>query len=312
MTREDRLRWTLVLNLLIAGGQVVFGLRANSLGLLADAGHNLTDVLAVALSFVAVRLVARSPTEERSFGYHRASILAAQANAASILAITVLIYFEAVRRLFHPEAVTGSIVVWVALIAAAFNGAAVLILREKNTDLNMRSALLHMGGDALASLGVAAAGGIILVTGRFFWLDPAVSIGIGTLIAWQAWRLLKAATEILMESTPPDMELTDLTRSMEGVRGVENVHDLHVWSLSSEVRALSAHVVLEGHPSLEEAQAVADRVKRSVSAPFHIAHATLELECENCVDDGSWCAMSDVSTPAATGVTPELGGSNPP
>jgi cobalt-zinc-cadmium efflux system protein len=302
VSREDRLRWAVLLNLVIVGVQVVFGLRANSLGLLADAGHNLTDVLAVALSFVAVRLVARSPTKQRSFGYHRASILAAQANAASILAITVLIYFEAIRRLLHPEGVTGSIVVWVALIGAVFNGAAMVILHEKSTDLNMRSALVHMGGDALASLGVAVAGGIILVTGRFFWLDPAVSIGIGTLIAWQAWRLLKGATEILMESTPHDMELTELTRSMETVAGVENVHDLHVWSLSSDVRALSAHVVLEGHPSLEEAQAVGDRVKRLVSAPFHIAHATLELECENCVDDGSWCAMSDVSVPAAPGL----------
>jgi cobalt-zinc-cadmium efflux system protein len=291
----------LLLNLLIVAVQVVFGFRANSLGLLADAGHNLTDVLAVALSFLAVRLVTRSPTEERSFGYHRASILAAQANAASILAITVLIYFEAIRRLLHPEGITGSIVVGVALIAAVFNGAAVVILRERNGDLNMRSALLHMSGDALASLGVATAGGVILVTGRFFWLDPAVSIGIGTLIAWQAWRLLKGATEILMESTPPDMELTELTRSMEGVAGVENVHDLHVWSLSSDVRALSAHVVLEGHPSLEEAQAVGARVKRSVSAPFHIAHATLELECENCVDDESWCAMSAIIAPTTLG-----------
>lgn len=294
MTRETRLRSTLLLNLLIVAIQIVFGLKANSLALLADAGHNLTDVLAVALSFVAVRLVTRSPTEERSFGYHRASILAAQANAASILAITVLIYFEALRRLLHPEGVSGSIVVWVALIAAVFNGAAVLILREKGADLNMRSALLHMGGDALASLGVAIAGGIILATGRFFWLDPAVSIGVGTLIAWRAWRLLKGTTEILMESTPPDMELSELTRAMEVVSGVEDVHDLHVWSLSSDVRALSAHVVLEGHPSLEEAQAVGDEVKRSVSGPFRIAHATLELECENCVDDGSWCAMGDI------------------
>jgi cobalt-zinc-cadmium efflux system protein len=188
------------------------------------------------------------------------------------------------------------------LAAAASNGAAALILRERNADLNMRSALLHMGGDALASLGVAAAGAIILVSGRYFWLDPAVSIGIGTLIAWQAWRLLKETTEILMESTPPDMELANLTRAIEQVDGVENIHDLHVWSLSSEVRALSVHVVIEGHPSLEEAQAVGERVKRSVSAPFRIAHATLELECENCVDDGSWCAMTDIRVPV--GVEP--------
>jgi cobalt-zinc-cadmium efflux system protein len=290
----------LILNLVIVAVQVAFGIAANSLGLLADAGHNMTDVLAVGLSFLAVRMVQRAPTEEQSFGYHRASILAAQANAASIIAITVLIYFEAIRRLLSPEVVTGAIVVWIALIAAACNGLAVLILREKTADLNMRSALLHMSGDTAASLGVAAAGGIILVTGGYFWLDPAVSIGVGTLIAWQAWRLLKSTTEILMESTPRDMELDELSRAIEGTAGVESVHDLHVWSLSSEVRALSAHVVLDGHPSLEEAQAVGNRVKRSVSAPFHIAHATLELECENCVDDGSWCAMSDIDIPAAT------------
>jgi len=132
------------------------------------------------------------------------------------------------------------------------NAAAALVLRERGSDLNMRSALLHMAADAIASLGVAVAGLVILLTGRFLWLDPVVSMAIGVLIAVEALRLVRQAAEVLLESTPKDVDLDDLTATMCGVEGVESVHDLHVWSLSSDVRALSAHVVLAGHPTLEE------------------------------------------------------------
>jgi cobalt-zinc-cadmium efflux system protein len=148
----------------------------------------------------------------------------------------------------------------------------------------MRAALLHMAGDALASLGVAVAGLVILLTGRFLWLDPAVSMAIGVLIAVEAFQLVRHAAEVLLESTPRDVNLDRLTATMSEVEGVETVHDLHVWSLSSEVRALSAHLVLAGHPSLEDAQVVGDRVKAAVAAPYAIAHSTLELECEPCTD----------------------------
>jgi len=159
-------------------------------------------------------------------------------------------------------------------------------------DLNMRSALLHMAGDALASLGVAIAGLVILVTGRYDWLDPAVSIGIAVLIAFEAVRLVRQAADVLLESTPRDLDLGDLSAAIVDVEGVDEVHDLHVWSLSSDVRALSAHLVLSGHPSLEEAQVVGERVKRTIGSPFVIAHATLELECESCNDgDGDPCVM---------------------
>jgi len=292
------------LNVVIVVVQVVFGLAANSLGLLADAGHNLTDAVAVLASLAAVRLARRRPTSERSFGYHRGTILAAQANAATILAITVLIVYEGVRRLIHPEAVSGGVVVIVAASAAAANLIAALALREGHShghvghdhdeaegDLNMRSALLHMVGDALASVGVAVAGAVILLSGRFDRLDPIVSMGIGLLIAYQAWKLMRASTDVLLESTPAGLDLSRLTSTMAAVAGVEQVHDLHVWSLSSEVRALSAHLVLSGHPSLEEAQVVGEAVKVAVTRRFRIAHATLELECESCGDDGDWCAM---------------------
>lgn len=304
--RELRLRLALGLNIVIVVIQVVFGLAANSLGLLADAGHNLTDAAAVLASLVAVRLARRRPTSERSFGYHRGTVLAAQANAATILAITVLIVYEGIRRIIHPETVSGGVVVVVAVGAAVANVIAALALREGHShghgdheddgeegDLNMRSALLHMAGDALASVGVAIAGAVILLTGRFDRLDPAVSMGIGLLIAYQAWKLMRASADVLLESTPVGLDLNALTSTMATVAGVEQVHDLHVWSLSSEVRALSAHLVLAGHPTLEEAQAVGDAVKCAVTGRFRIAHATLELECETCSDDGDWCAMDD-------------------
>jgi cobalt-zinc-cadmium efflux system protein len=303
--RSGRLQLALGLNVVIVVVQIVLGIAAHSLGLLADAGHNLTDVAAVAASLAAVRWALRRPTTERSFGYHRGTILAALFNAASILAITVFIFYEGVVRLFDPQPVSGGTVLVVAGVAAVVNTMAALAVREHShghphgaeaglgaaTDLNMRSAMLHMISDALASLGVAVAGAVIVVTGGNFWVDPAVSLGIGALIAWQAWRLMRQAAEVLLESTPTGLDSEVLQQAMASVDGVETVHDLHEWSLSSEVRALSAHLVLAGHPSLEEAQVVGTAVKRAISRPFAIAHATLELECESCVDDGTWCAM---------------------
>lgn len=296
MSRERRLVLALVLNAGIVVAQAVFGLFAHSLGLLADAGHNLTDVAALGLALIAVHWAKRPPTEKRSFGYHRGTILAAQANAAAIIAVTALIGFEAVRRLLHPVHVHGGVVVVVALIAVLFNGVAALILRDRSTDLNMRAAMLHVGADAAASLGVAVAGLVILETGRLYWLDPTASLLIGAMILWEAWLLMRAASDVLLESTPTGIDSAAVSDAMAGVSGVEAVHDLHVWSLSSEVRALSAHLVLAGHPTLEEAQAIGTEVKRAVSGPFRIAHATLELECESCVDDGSWCAV-DIREP---------------
>jgi len=292
VSRSGRLSLALGLNMALVVGQVGFGLVAHSLGLLADAGHNLTDVAAVGVSLVAVRWARRPPTAERSYGYHRGTILAALANAAMILAATSFIVVEGVRRLAHPEPVRAGIVVVVALVAFTVNAVAALVLREHGTDLNMRSALLHMAGDAVASLGVATAGTVTLVTGGYGWLDPAVSMAIGALIAVEAFRLVRQGAEVLLESTPQDVDLDRLVTTMAAIEGVETVHDLHVWSLSSEVRALSAHLVLAGHPSLEEAQIVGERVKTAVGQPFAIAHSTLELECEPCADGGGGpCGM---------------------
>jgi cobalt-zinc-cadmium efflux system protein len=299
LSRERRLAIVIVLNVAIVVAQAIAGVIAGSLGLLADAGHNLADVGAVLLSWWAVRLSRRRPTASRSFGWHRSTVLAAQANAAAILAVTALIMFEAVQRLGDETEVRGGIVMVAALVALAGNAFSVLLLRDSHHDLNMRSSLLHMVGDVAASAGVALAGFVILVTDGNYWVDPVVSIAVGLLITREAVRLLRATTDVLLEATPAGLDLDVLVEAVAADPSVDDVHDVHAWALSSDVHALSAHVVMNGHPTLEEAQVVGDRLKRLIAERFAIAHATLELECEPCMDDDrDPCAMD--------GLTPSL------
>jgi cobalt-zinc-cadmium efflux system protein len=297
---RTRLAIALLLNVGIVAAQAVAGFGAHSVGLLADAGHNLVDGAGLGLSLLALRLTGKPATPERSFGYHRSTVLAAQANAGAICVITVLVAAESIHRLFSPETVNGTPMVVVASVALVVDAVAARILwdRHSGDTFTVRSAVLHMGGDALASLGVVVAGSVILVTGRFAWLDPTVGLGIAALIAWGAVGLLRSTTDVLLESAPAGLDVGDLERAMAQVRGIDGVHDLHVWSLSAEVRALSAHIVLSGHPTLEEAQATGLEVRRAVAEGFRIAHATLELECERCADDVSGCTMDEVPPPA--------------
>jgi cobalt-zinc-cadmium efflux system protein len=281
---ERRLAVAVGLNLVIVVGQVLAGLAAGSVGLLADAGHNLTDTAAVALSLIAVRLVRRPATPSRSFGYHRAGILAAQANAAGILVVTALIAVEAARRLGDPPEVDGGVVLVAALLAAAGNALAAAVVARGAHDLNTRSAVLHLASDALVSLAVAAVGAVVLVTGGWHWLDPAVSLAVSLLIGFYGLRLLRATTEVLLEATPGGLDLTALERAVLAVDGVEGVHDVHVWSLSDTVLAASLHVVVDGHPSLEQARVRGTAVKAALASGFGVGHATVELECERCDD----------------------------
>jgi cobalt-zinc-cadmium efflux system protein len=296
LSRERRLAIVIMLNVAIVVAQAVTGVIAGSLGLLADAGHNLADVGAVALSWWAVRLSRRRPTASRSFGWHRSTVLAAQANAAAILGVTALIVFEALRRLGDSSDVRGGVVMVTALVALAGNAFSVLLLRDSHHDLNMRSALLHMVGDVAASAGVAVAGFVIFVSGGNYWVDPAVSLAVGVLITVEAVRLLRATTDVLLEATPAGLDLSVLVDAVAADPSVDDVHDVHAWALSSDVHALSAHLVMNGHPTLEEAQVVGDRVKRMIAERFAIAHATLELECEPCMDDDrDPCAMDGLT-----------------
>ena len=299
--RTRRLVAVLGINVALAGAQLVGGLVAHSMGLLSDAGHNVTDVAGVGVSLLAVRWATRPRSPSRSFGYHRGPILAALANTAVIAVVTVAIVVESVVRLLHPGPVHGGLVVTVAAVALVMNGLAAVMLRERSGDLNMRSAALHMAGDALGSLAVLSAGVVLVADHSLEWADPLASLVVAAIIVVEAYRLLRASVDVLLESSPADVDLGELIAVMGRVPGVAEVHDLHVWSLSSDVRALSAHVVLSGHPTLEEAQVVGDRVKAAIGSPFTIAHSTLELECERCIDgELDPCLMDSVADARGT------------
>lgn len=308
--RPVRLAAALTANAALVAAQVVAGVVAHSSGLLADAGHNLTDVAAIGLSLAAARWAARPRSAERSFGNHRGTILAALANASVLAVVTVAVAAFSLVRLVHPVAVAGGTVAAVAAGAVVVNLGVLLVLRDGSGDLNVRANVLHAAGDAASSLCVLVAGVVIMVTGGGGWdrLDPAASLVVALLIVVEALSVSRASVDVLLEATPSDIDLAELRRVMAATPGVDEVHDVHVWSLSSDVRALSAHLVLSGHPSLEEAQAVAGLVREEVRDPFSLAHTTFELECERCDDDGSDPCGMDV-LPAVTAPGPHRHGS---
>lgn len=284
MTRGRRLQIALAIDLAVAVAEVTGGLLAHSAGLLSTAAHDLADGGALALALFATRLVARPPTPARSFGLHRVTILTALANAAAVASLSILVAALAIYRVVRPPHVHGSVMIAFALVAVLGNGAAFLVLRERTSDLNLRAAGLHLAADAASSVGVLGAGALIAATGRFEVADPAVALAISVVVLAQAVMLVRESVDVLLESTPHGLVLSDLADSISSLAEVNEVHDLHCWSLSSEVRALSAHVVVAGHPSLESAQALSERIKEKLRDEHAIAHATIELECEPCVE----------------------------
>lgn len=270
--------------------EIAAGIYANSLALLTDAAHNITDVLALALSWYALRVAARPANANKTFGYHRVGIVVALINGLSLVLISLYISYEAVQRLLNPLVVDDSILIGVALIAFFVNaGTALLVMRGSEDDLNQRSAFLHLAGDALATLGAFAAGIGIALSG-WNWLDPLASLLIAALILWNVVGIVREALDILLEGTPRDMDLNALVGAMEMVRGVRGVHDLHVWSLAQNLRALSAHILTDDMSISEGA-----RVQRDINTILHekygIAHATLQLECVGCEPDELYCEM---------------------
>ena len=287
--RRNRLTIAIILNVAIVVVQIIFGFIANSIGLLADAGHNLVDVGALILSLFAIILIQRAPTQKRTFGFHRSGILAAQANAISIILITIFISYEGIKRLITPQEVNGSLIVIVAGIGAIVNLGSAFALKESDGghkhDMNIRSATLHLVGDGLASLAVVITGLVIIFTGNWYWLDPAISLTIGLFIAYHGRKSLKDANNVLLESTPKNIDSNKLVERILKLSGTKQIHDLHIWSISNEIHALSAHIVLEGEPTLQEAQIIGNRIKTILKDDFGIAHATLEFESFECEDE---------------------------
>lgn len=280
--RRRALRFALVLNAAYLGVELVVGLAIGSLSLLADAAHMASDVGALAIALVAQHLLARPPTRRHSYGLQRADVLGAQANGIVLLVAAGWIMTEAVRRLDAPNDVAGGWLLLVALVGLLVNLVSLVVLRRSaGGSLNMRAAVVHMGLDAAGSLGAAVAGAAAL-----WWdadeVDPAMSIVVAALVLWSAWKLLRSTAHVLLEGTPPGVDPAEVTRALLAAEGVDAVHHLHVWSLASDLTALSAHVVLQGEQTLHEAQQAGYRLKGLLEARFGIGHATLELECHPC------------------------------
>lgn len=276
------LRIALVANGSFLVVEVVGGLVTRSLALLADAAHMASDVAALVIALLALRLLSRPATSTHSYGLQRAEVLGAQANGISLLVVTAWIVYEAVQRLDQPVDVTGGGLLVVALLGLAVNlGSLVVLRRSSGESLNMRGAALHMGLDAAGSVGAIVAGAAAL-----WWdadrVDPFVSILVAALVLWSAFGLLRSTAHVLLEGTPRGVDLQDVTDAILAEPDVEAVHHLHVWSLASDVPALSAHVVLEGERTLHDAQEASGRLKELLEHRFGISHATLELECHPC------------------------------
>jgi len=280
--------------------EVMAGLRGNSLALLSDAGHNLTDVAALAITWYALRMTAQPADAARTFGYHRAGILAALLNSTTLVLVAGYIFVEAYKRLLSPGEVNSDILIAVGLIALLINGVtAWLVYRGSAQDLNLRSAFVHLMGDVLSTLGAVAAGILIALTGMN-WLDPLVSVLIGLLILWNAWGILKESVTILLESTPGDIDTAELVSSLITVEGVRGVHDLHVWSISQGIRALSAHILTDDM-ALSDSKRIQGEISAILDRQFRIRHATLQLECSGCEPLLLYCDIADQSLPAARG-----------
>src|SRR5712664_3830888 len=241
------LKTALALTFVILVVEFAGGLVSHSLALLSDAGHVLTDVFALGLAWFAVEQSKRPADQRRSYGYQRVSILAALVNSVSLVVIVIAIAFEALRRLASPEPVQGAVVIVTALVAIAVNSFVIFGLRGETKNVNMRAAFLHVAGDIGASAGVVLAGVVILLTG-WLYIDPILSLGIAALIAVGAWRIVRETVNLLLEGTPPDIDLSALTNEIEGTDQVVSLHDLHVWALSSDDMALSVHVVVGDCP----------------------------------------------------------------
>jgi cobalt-zinc-cadmium efflux system protein len=268
---------------------VVAGIRAHSLALLSEAGHNLSDFLALLLSLVAVYLEGRPPSATKTYGYRRAGVLAALVNALSLVLVAFLIFYEAFQRLQHPAQVRAGVMIGVAAAGVLMNGAIALLLWRSGRDVNVRSALLHEVGDTLSTAAVIAGGFAILWTGQY-WIDAALSCGIGALILWSSFGIVRETLNILLEGTPRGMSLEAVESAMREIAGVSAVHDLHLWSIGSENHALSAHVKI-ADMTTSESDAILREINEKLGRGFGIHHTTIQLEHVVC-ETANGCAIT--------------------
>ena len=291
---KKTLRIAFFLTIIILVAELVGGIVANSLALLSDAGHVVTDVFALGLAWFAAVQAERPANARKTFGYHRVGILVALVNSVTLIVIAIAIIWEAIQRFQHPEPVQPFVMFLAAGIGIAVNLYIGFGLQKEGHSLNVRAATLHVFGDVMASVGVIVAGVIILLAG---WtvVDPLLSVAIAVLIAVGAWGILRETTDILLESVPRDISLTHLVEDMQRIEGVQDVHDLHVWCIASGMYALSCHVLINDLPP-SGSSPILQSLTAMLNETYHIGHATIQFECSDhreacCEIDGLYCRM---------------------
>lgn len=287
--------WTLNLSLVatlaFTALEVYAGFRSGSLALLSDAGHNFTDALALLLAAVGLYLQSKPADQIKTYGYQRAGVIAAFLNAATLVLISLVIFWEAANRIIHPQHVDDRTMLWVAAAALVLNGAIMLALnRGQKGDINLRAAFVHMMGDALGAVAIIAGAITIRYTG-WTYIDPILSIALGLLILYSSWDIIRESLNILLEGLPRGLELGRVTSAMGEVEGVLDVHDLHIWSLGSHTHALSSHVLIEDMPP-SASERILKRINE-VLCGFGIHHTTIQFEHVRCVMSDSGCRMGN-------------------
>lgn len=258
------------------------GIRAHSLALISEAGHNASDFLALLLSWGALWMQSRPPTSTKTFGYHRAGVLAAFINALTLVGVAFYIFYEALRRLAAPQAVQPRLMVYVAAAGVLMNGAIALLLfrNSHKSDVNIRSSFVHMLGDTVSTAAVIVGGWAIYLTGKN-WIDPALSFGIAALILWSSWGIIRETLNILLEGTPRGVDVDRILARVRAIEGVNQVHDLHVWSIGSDSHSLSCHIGIADIPP-SASEGILRQVKDVLRNDFHIHHTTIQFEHEEC------------------------------
>jgi len=289
--RSGGLRLALLLTAAVAALELAGGLLAHSLALLADSAHVLMDVVALGISIVAQWQAGRPATSRQTYGFARLEILAALANGALLLAVTILIVVEAVHRLRAHELPAGGLMIAVAAVGVSINTVVGLTLaRRAHADLNVKAALYHVAGDALGGLAVVI-GGVLVLFARIAWVDPALSLLVCVLIVIGVLQIMREAADILLESTPAHVDMQALRGRIRTIAGVVDVHDLHVWTIGAASHALSAHILLEDK-RISEATAILQQLDARLREDFDISHVTIQFECESCgVDDRIVCTQ---------------------
>jgi cobalt-zinc-cadmium efflux system protein len=285
-----RLLFSVIITVVFVISEAVAGYFSNSLALLSDAGHNFADALALVLSWYGLWIAQRPSSAKRTFGYHRVGILTALVNAVALVVIALLIFWEAISRLRQPEPVHSTPMIVVALIAILMNTVISLWLRKAaKHDLNVRSAYMHMVGDAVSAVGVVIAGIVVAFTGASI-ADPVVSLLIGLLILWSSWGILKESVNVLLEGIPEGMEMETVERTIGAVAGVLAVHDLHVWTVGSGMVCCSCHISVE-EQSVRSGENVLRSVAEDLEQKFGISHSTIQVEVEGCEPNDMYCIM---------------------